>query len=303
MDYKDYYKVLGIARSASQDEIRSAYRKLAREFHPDHNPGNKQAEEKFKEVNEAYQVLSDPQKRGRYDQLGDSYSSWQQNGAPGGGFDWSQWSTSSPGSGTRVNYDGDFGDLFGQGSFSDFFRTIFGGMASQAMRNQTPQSPVYEAPVTISLEESYKGTLRQVEGGKRKVQVRIPSGVRTGSKVRMAGGAPDGGDIYLKVQVSDDPRFTRQGNDLHTQTNIDVFTAMLGGEVSVPTFAGNVILKIPTGTQPDQVFRVSGRGMPLLKNPESKGDLYIRVKVNIPRKLTDEQKKLLEEVAKTHPKA
>jgi curved DNA-binding protein len=301
MEYKDYYKILGISRSASQDEIRSAYRKLAREYHPDHNPGDKKAEDKFKEINEAYQVLSDPQKRGRYDQLGESYSSWQQTGKPGG-FDWSQWNSSSPG-GSRANYEDDLGDMFGQGSFSDFFRTIFGGGAAQTARNQTAQAPVYEAPVTISLEESYKGTLRQVEGGKRKVQVRIPAGVRTGSKVRMAGGAPDGGDIYLKVLVTDDPRFTRQGNDLHTQTNIDVFTALLGGEVSVPTFAGNVILKIPTGTQSDQVFRVSGRGMPLLKNPETKGDLYIRVKVNIPRKLTDEQKRLLEEAAKTHQKS
>jgi curved DNA-binding protein len=302
MDYKDYYKILGIARTASQDEIRSAYRKLAREYHPDHNPGNKQAEDKFKEINEAYQVLSDPQKRGRYDQLGDSYSSWQQNGTPGG-FDWSQWYSSSPGS-TRVNYEGNMDDLFGQGSFSDFFRTIFGGMAAQqAARNQAAQAPVYEAPVTISLEEAYKGAVRQVEGGKRKVQVRIPTGVKTGSKVRMPGGAPDGGDIYLKVHVADDPRFTREGNDLHTQTNVDVFTAMLGGEVSVPTFSGNVILKIPAGTQPDQVFRVSGRGMPFLKNPESRGDLYIRVKVNIPRNLTDEQKKLLQDAAKMLQKA
>jgi curved DNA-binding protein len=298
MEYRDYYNILGVSRSASQEEIRSAYRKLAMKYHPDRNPGDRVSEDKFKEVNEAYQVLSDPQKRARYDQVDNSYSSWQQSGAPGG-FDWSQWASQQGAGGMRAEYSGDLGDFFAQGGFSDFFRTIFGGMAAaQAGRSQAAPRPALEAPVTISLEEAYNGALRTLETGKRKVQIKIPAGVRTGSKVRVPGGAQDGSDIYLKVSVAEDTRFTREGHDLHTQVGVDVFTAMLGGEVSVPTLSGNVLLKIPAGTQPDQVFRISGRGMPHLKNKGQKGDLYARAKINIPRSLSEEQKELIAKAAK-----
>ncbi len=312
MDYKDYYKILGVERNASTDEIKRTYRKLAMQYHPDRNPGDKHAEERFKEINEAYQVLSDPQKRSHYDQLGDSYSRWQQSGAPGG-FDWSQWFTpdmrgagGQPGMGrTTVQY-GDLDDLFGEGMFSDFFRAIFGGMEvgpAPRGRGRARTAPVYQQPVTISLREAYAGTTRQIKMDHRRIEVKIPAGARSGTKVRVAGGGPAGAggqptDLYLVLDVAPDPNFERQGDDLHTQVGISVFAAILGGEVQVETLSGRVILTIPPGTQPEQIFRIAGRGMPQLKNPQAKGDLFVRVKVQVPRQLTAKQKALLEEAAR-----
>jgi curved DNA-binding protein len=305
MDYKDYYKILGVERSASADDVRRAYRKLAMRYHPDRNAGDKQAEDKFKDINEAYQVLSDSQKRSRYDQLGSAYSNWQQQGGTPGDFDWSQWFGAQPGSsgapgGVRVEY-GDLNDLFGEGGFSDFFRTIFGGMGGGAQTStRSRRAPgSYQTPITISLDEAYRGTMRALEGDGRQVKIRVPAGVKTGSKVRAAGAGPDGADLYLIVEVADDPRFERQGDDLRTSAAIDLFTAALGGEAAVETLEGRVTLKIPAGTQPEQVFRLAGRGMPRLRSSQSKGDLFVRVKVRVPKELTAQQKALLEEAARS----
>src|SRR5512143_504903 len=301
MDYKDYYKTLGVERSASADDVRKAYRKLAMQYHPDRNPGDKQAEEKFKEINEAYQVLSDPQKRARFDQLGSAYSTWQQRGGSPNDFDWSQWMSGQPGGqgGVHVEY-GDINDLFGQDIFSDFFRSIFGGMGgASGGRAQTStrsrQQPAYQQPITISLDEAYHGTTRTLQSDERRLQVKIPAGVKTGSKVRVAGGAPEGLDLYLIVEVAPDQRFERQGDDLRSTATIDLFTAALGGEAKVQTMDGTVTLKIPAGTQPEQVFRLAGRGMPRLKSAQGKGDLFVRVKVRVPKNLSDKQKSLLQE--------
>jgi curved DNA-binding protein len=303
MEYKDYYKILGLDRSAKPDEVRKAYRKLAMQYHPDRNPGDKQSEEKFKEINEAYQVLSDTQKRARYDQLGSAYSNWEQRGGgQQGDFDWSQWFSGQPGAsgGTRVEY-GDLNDLFGQDAFSDFFRSIFGGGGGAQTATRGRPRQAYQQPVAISLEEVYRGSTRTLQTDERRLDVRIPPGVRTGSKVRVAGAGPSGSDLYLIVEVTGDPRFEREGDDLRTSASIDVFTAILGGEADVETFEGKVKLKIPAGTQPEQVFRLSGRGLPLLKNAKSKGDLFVRVKVNIPKNLTSKQKEILEEAARIKP--
>lgn len=299
MEYKDYYQTLGVPRNATADDIRSAYRKLALQYHPDRNPGDRRAEDKFKDANEAYQVLSDPQKRARYDQLGSAYSSWQRNGGQGG-FNWEEWFASRARSGQgSVNVDDFFG---GRGGFSDFFEAIFGGMsaagypgAGSASRSRG-QFP--EQPVSITLQEAYQGASRLLESNGRRVQVKIPAGVKTGSKIRAAGGGPSGADIYLKVTVTPDPRFEREGDDLKTQAQVDVFTALLGGEADVETLAGRVKLTIPPGTQPEQLIRLAGRGMPKLKNPQEKGDLFVRVKVRLPKELTTEQKALLEQAAR-----
>lgn len=303
MDYKDYYQILGLERSATVDDVRKAYRKLAMKYHPDRNPGDKSAEERFKDINEAYQVLSDSQKRARYDQLGSAYSNWQGRGGSPGDFDWSQWFGGQPG-GTRVEY-GDVNDMFGgQDVFSDFFRSIFGGMGRGPQTSTRPRSaPAYQQSISISLDEAYRGTTRAFHSGERSVTVRIPAGVKTGSKVRAAGAGPDGSDLYLLVEVTEDPRFERQGDDLRTSASVDSFTATLGGEVEVDTMESPVTLKIPAGTQPEQVFRLAGRGMPRLRSTQSKGDLFVRIKVRIPRDLTPRQKELLEEAARQKPQA
>jgi curved DNA-binding protein len=300
MEYKDYYQVLGVSRAASPEEVRSAYRKLAMKYHPDRNPGDTQAEERFKDVNEAYQVLSDAQKRARYDQLGSAYHDWQRRGGAPGGFNWEEWSAGgSPfgGQGQQV----DLNDLFGAGGFSDFFRAIFGGMpAAGAGGFSTPRRAAHEQPLNISLEEAYRGTERILEGGGKRIQVKIPAGVKTGSKVRVAGAAPDGSDVYLRVSVQDDSRFERKDNDLHTSAQVDVFMALLGGEVEVQTLGGRVRLTIPPGTQPEQLIRLSGRGMPLVKDTQTRGDLFVRVKVRLPKQLSSEQKSLLQQAARLH---
>ncbi|MGD8402803.1 MAG: DnaJ C-terminal domain-containing protein [Anaerolineales bacterium] len=303
MDYKDYYQILGVSRGASADEIRKAYRKLAMKYHPDRNPDDKQAEERFKEINEAYQVLNDPQKRAHYDRVGSAYSNWQQRGG-GGGFDWGQFARGAPG-GTRVEFGGDLSDLFGDegGVFSDFFRTIFGGGMGAAGttsrgRSTSRGTPAYQQHVEISLEDAFNGTTLQLQTDGKRKRVKIPAGVRTGSKVRVAGAGPNGTDLYLIVQVKEDERFERKGNDLHTTAKVNAFTAILGGEAEVETMTGKVKLTIPPGTQPEQVFRVAGRGMPQLKKADSKGDLYVRLKVEIPRYLSSKQRELLEEASK-----
>jgi curved DNA-binding protein len=295
MDYKDYYKILGVARDASESEIRKAYRKLALQFHPDKNPGSKQAEERFKEINEAYQVLSDAKKRAHYDRLGDSYSRWQTNGQPGN-FNWDDFVSRGRGSGgTRVDYS-DIEDMFGGGGFSDFFSTIF-GMGGMGARTN-PQAQGYQQPVQISLEEAYNGTTRQLQAEKRKMQVRIPAGVKTGSKVRVAGAGPQGLDLYLVIDVRDDERYERDGYDIHTTASVDIFTAILGGEADVETLGGRIKLNIPAGTQPEQVFRLAGRGMPHLKDAKAKGDLFVKLKVQIPKYLSSKQRELLEEASR-----
>lgn len=299
MDYKDYYKILGVERNASEDDIRKAYRKLAMKYHPDRNPNDKQAEEHFKEINEAYQVLSDVKKRAHYDRLGSDYSNWQQRGEPGD-FNWDQYG-GFPG-GVRVEY-GDLDDLFGgAGGFSDFFRTIFGrgaegvGTGTRTGSRQQPQGYQQELPIT--LDEAYNGTTRLLQSDGKQKQVRIPAGVRTGSKVRVAGAGPNGLDLYLIVEVQDDKRFERRGNDLHTTATVDIFTAILGGEAEVETLGGKIKLNVPAGTQPEQVFRLAGRGMPSVKNTNEKGDLYVRLKVQIPKYLSPKQRELLEEASR-----
>jgi curved DNA-binding protein len=312
MEYKDYYKVLGVERSASKDEIKRAYRKLALKTHPDRNPGDAKAEERFKEINEAYQVLSDPENRGRYEQLGQSYSQWQQGGARPGGFNWEDWYTPSPSGNVRVNVGGNVGgfeDIFGS-DFSEFFRRIFGGMPdirgqtsgrSTNRRSRQVMNPSYQQDVTISLTEAYLGTTRRIEVDGRRLEVKIPAGARTGTKVRVPNAVPTGnngqkGDLYLLIKVAEDPRFQVKESDLHTEVNIDLYTAVLGGEVNVQTLSGNVVLTIPAGIQPGQSIRLAGKGMPRLNSPNTRGDLFAHIKVRLPQKLTQKQKELFQQL-------
>ncbi|MBK7317310.1 DnaJ C-terminal domain-containing protein [Candidatus Villigracilis affinis] len=295
MEYKDYYKTLGVERKASTDDIRKAYRKLAMQYHPDKNPGDKKAEDKFKEINEAYQVLSDEQKRARYDQLGSAYSNFRTGGGRPGDFQWDDWFQQQQG--TQQRGYGNAEDPFAGGGFSDFFRTIFGEAVRSSARNQAAEQG-YQQEVEITFQEAYSGTMRQLQTNGRKLQVRIPAGVKTGSKVRVAGAGPDGLDLYLLVNITDEGQFEREGQDLYTTSLVNVLTLIIGGEAEVETPTGKVTLTIPAGTQTDQVFRLAGRGMPHIKNPATKGDLFVRLKPQVPKYLSPKQRELLEEAAR-----
>lgn len=322
MEYKDYYETLGVGRDADQDEIRRAFRRLARKHHPDVNPDDPEAAERFKEINEAYEVLHDPEKRQKYDRLGANWRRYEQAGAQPGGFDWSQWTTGAPGGAQRVHVrtgtPEDLEDLFGGASpFSDFFTQIFGGMGREAgagaaraggrpggfdYRVRPQRGRDLRQEVEISLREAYEGTTRTIERDGRRLQVSIPRGARTSTRVRVAGEGVAGtaggeaGDVYLHVSVRPDPRFEREGDDLRAKVPVDLYTAVLGGETEVPTLTGAVVLTIPPGTQNGQVFRLQGKGMPKLRNPAEHGDLYAEVEVQLPTDLSSRERELFEEL-------
>jgi curved DNA-binding protein len=318
MKYEDYYKILGVNRDASEKDVKRAYRRLARQFHPDMNPGNKQAEERFKKINEAYEVLGDPEKRAKYNRLGTSWQQWQRAGHDPSGFDWSQWSGGAPG-GVHVDWSGNLGDLFGGAgtdTFSDFFRTIFGGMDSAArpgttddlFRRTTSQrvrrGQDTEASARITLEEAFHGTIRTLERNAHRIRVKIPPGARTGSKVRVSGkgspgfgGAPPG-DLHLNIVVKPHPVFKRKGDDLLCNISVDVYTAILGGEVRLPTLNGDVSLKIPAGTDSGKTFRLRGKGMPNPHNPNQHGDLLATIQIRVPQRLSLHERDLFEELAR-----
>jgi curved DNA-binding protein len=314
MEYKDYYQTLGVSRDADEKEIKRAFRRLARECHPDVNPGDASCEQRFKEINEAHEVLSDPEKRAKYDQLGAEWQRWQQTGGRRGGFDWSQWMAGSPG-GQRVHVHygtpEDLGDLFGEGSpFSDFFSSIFGGMGGDRQaggheyRPRSRRGQDYEQEIEVSLQEAYQGTTRILQKDGRRLEVKIPPGARSGTRVRMSGeggiGSAGGqsGDLYLRVRVSPHPRFERRDDDLYTTIPVSLYTAVLGGKVQVPALSGPVKLTIPAGTQNGRVFRLRGKGMPKLRNPKQHGDLYATVDVQLPTRLTPRQRELFEALSR-----
>jgi curved DNA-binding protein len=303
MEYKDYYQILGVPRTASQDDIKKAYRKLARQYHPDNNPGNKQAEAKFKEANEANEVLSDPQKRQKYDALGSQWQQYQRTGGRPGDFDWNQWSTQTQ------SYDAsDLNDLFGDGGFSDFFMRIFGGMGSGRPGGSVRQGPLrgrdYEQPIEIPLRDAFTGTTLTLQKEGQKLEVKVPAGVKTGSKIRMAGQGAAGrqgggaGDLYLTITVQSDPHFERDGDDLKTEAPVDLYTLILGGEAMVKTLSGQVSMKVPPETQPGRIIRLRGQGMPQLRDPQQRGDLYVKVQAKLPQHLSNEEQKLFEQLAK-----
>ncbi len=322
MEYKDYYQILGVPRSATDKEIKRAYRRLARDCHPDRHPGDAKAEERFKEINEAHEVLGDAEKRGKYDRLGAQWQQWQHMGGDPQGFDFSQWfgggAGRGPGRGTRTYPYGGFG---GQEGFSDFFESIFGaasgngpgvwsgpyGGPRSSPQPRTQRGQDYEQPVELTLEEAFHGTRRVLQVQGNRLEVRIPPGVRTGSRVRVSGqgglgvqGGP-AGDIYLRVNVQAHPTLERQGDDLSCELPVDLYTAMLGGEVRVETLSGAVKLNIPPETQSGRVFRLRGRGMPLLHDPNRRGDLLAKVRVTVPLGLSLEEKELFRQLARLRP--
>jgi curved DNA-binding protein len=331
MEYKDYYKTLGVARGADEKEIKKAFRKLAQQYHPDRNPGDKAAEARFKEVNEAYTVLSDPDKRAKYDKFGSQWEQYERAGGRPEDFNWGGMGGmgGQPGGGyartvTPEEFEQMFGGMGGMGGsggaggFSSFFETLFGGaggaagMGGRGARGGTrtrgmgfdtdtmtrPQRVEVNAAVT--LEEAFHGTTRvlQLDDGSR-LEVNIPRGVKTGSKVRMKGAGSDPSrqsDIVLDIEVQPHDRYTRSGDDLRVKVPVDLYTAVLGGEANVPALDKTVALTIPAGTKNGKTIRLRGLGMPHLKNPDQRGDLLAEVDVQLPTNLSANEKALFEEL-------
>lgn len=330
MEYKNYYDILGVSKNASQDEIKKAYRKKAAKFHPDKNPDDPTAEDKFKQVGEAYEVLKDPEKRKLYDKVGKDWKKYQRAGGNADDFDWSKYAGQGQGFGGqgqsyRVNFD--FDDIFGGGGrgrrgsgagspFSSFFETLFGGgdpfaQARQAQsearsheQRTTPSAGKQNitADVEITLQEAYKGTSRTIRVGGEKMKVKIPQGIRDGQRLKLTGKGSSKttggqrGDLYLRVRVSEPEDFKLKGNNIYHDHPLDLYTAVLGGETRVSTLNGKVKLTIPAGTQSGKLFRIPGMGMPEFKNPSKKGDFYVRAMVQVPEKLSPEEKKLFEKL-------
>ena len=306
MEYKDYYKTLGVDRNADQDAIKKAFRKLARQHHPDVNKGDKKAEDRFKEINEANEVLSDPEKRKLYDRLGSDYQRYQQSGGDPRAYDWNQWFNQAGGQGQRRTWSSDAGNL---GDLGDLFEQLFGsagtgeGASGRARGPRRPRD--VEQPVSISLDEAYRGTQRILSKDGEEIEVTIPAGVKTGSKVRMRGQGMrnqkgQASDLYLVIDVEPDPTYERRDDDLYRDMKVDAFTAMLGGETQVQTLAGNMVVKVPPGTSSGARIRLRGKGMPRLSAKGEYGDLYLRVMVTVPKELTEDERQALQRIAGRH---
>ena len=301
MDYKDYYGILGVQPNAEKKVIQQTYRQLARKYHPDVNPGNKEAEEKFKTINEAYQVLSNAEQRKKYDELRAQYQQWQQTGGRQQDFDWQNWSA-QPDKGARVQYASpeDLEDLFGSASpYSDFFTNIFGQARKSGSGRGTTPNPRrgrdVEYDVDLTLEEAFHGAERLLEVDGHRIQASIPLGVRTGTRVRLTGKGEPGqnggpaGDLYLIVKILPNDTFERDGDDLHIDIPVDIFTAIAGGETRIPALERPLTLTIPPRTNANQTFRLRGKGMPHLRELNKRGDLFARVRLVLPDSLTEQE--------------
>ncbi|RYU81045.1 DnaJ C-terminal domain-containing protein [Hymenobacter persicinus] len=306
MDYKDYYKILGVDKNATTDQIKKAYRKLARQHHPDVNPNDPKAEQKFKEVNEANEVLSDEDKRRKYDQLGADYQRYQQGGGGRGqgGFDWSQYAGQGQG-----GFGGGGGDPFGGADFSDFFSSIFGGMGGgQRAGGQRPGAGQdYQAELELTLEDAYRGGPRTLTVNGKSLRINIKPGVEDGQTIRLRDQGGPGrnggpaGSLYITLRLQPDARYTRTGNDLTMDVPVSIYKAVLGGEQVVDTLSGPVKIKIKPDTANGTRLRLRGKGFPRYQHPDQVGDLYLRLNLTLPQHLTDQEKELFQQLAALRP--
>ena len=302
VEFKDYYATLGVPKNATDAEIKKAFRKLAREHHPDVNPGDKAAEAKFKEINEANEVLGNPESRRKYDELGANWRNYEHAGP--------QYSSQQGRHRTRTVTPDEMSDLFGGGGvhFSDFFETFFGGGGSPR-QPRARRGRDAESMVDLTLEESLSGTSRMLSvernGKPHKVEVRIPPGIKDGSRVKVRGEGEPGtgempaGDLYLVVRLLPHSRFERRGQDLYTRVPVPVTTAVLGGEIAVTTLSGSTLkLRVPELTPAGRTFRLRGHGMPDTKSPDTRGDLFVAVDIQIPAQLSREAREHYEALGK-----
>jgi curved DNA-binding protein len=301
VEYKDYYKILGVDKKASQDEIKKAYRALAIKYHPDKNPDDTASEEKFKQANEANEVLSNIAKREKYDELGENWQQFEQNGNQQSG---------NPFGGSRQQNDdqGFNNDAYGMGEqpdFSDIFEQFFAGRSGGKTNTQNRRGGDYETKMEITLEEAYKGTERIIQLETGKLRITTKPGAYNEQKLLIKGkgakgnSAANNGDLYVRITIKPHSQFTRKGNDLYVQQSIDIYTAILGGEVIVDTISGKLKIQIAPGTQNGKSVRLKQKGMPLYEKPNVYGDLYIQLQVVIPDTLTDTQRALFEQLKAT----
>ncbi len=310
MDYKDYYQILGVGKNASQDEIKKAFRKLAVKYHPDKTKGDKDSEAKFKEVNEAYEVLGDAVKRKKYDQVGDQWKYYQQSGdAGGGGFDWSQFGGQPGGGGTRYTYQGDLGDIFGGAGYSDFFETLFGGGLGGSRRQSRGRGRTaalkgqdYSAELEIGLEEAYKGTSKIFDVGGQSIKLNIKPGIPDGQILKIPGKGTPGmnggqpGDLLVTIRVAKYTEFERKGDDLYADLPVDLYTAVLGGKAEFTTLKGNIKISITKESSNDKLIRLPKMGMPKYGKAGEFGDLYLKLDVQTPKNLSQKEIALFKEL-------
>lgn len=298
MEYKNYYRILGVGKNASQDEIKKAYRKLAREYHPDTNPDNAAAEAKFKEISEAYEVLGDAENRRKYDTLGANWKNYQnyqqQPGGGGGGY---YYRSSSAGGADGAD---DFGNIF-----SDFFRTFFGGGGGAADPFEPRSARDQRASYTITLEDAYKGGSHPITYKGKNLNLKLKPGIADNQQLKLKGvaGEPGGpkADLLLRVKIKPHDVFDREGDDLRTTRVIDLYTAVLGGDVFIQTLDGGTVkVTLPPGTQHEKTIRLKGKGMPRYANPVMHGDLYVKFNVEIPSNLSPKAKDLFGQLAELH---
>ena len=293
MDYKDYYTILGVNKTASKTEIKKAYRNLAKKYHPDKTNGNSKLEEKFKEVSEAYEVLSNDENRKKYDELGANWKNQQQQSG-GGGFDYSQYYANTGGQGQHQSFEDD------PEMFSEFFNNIFGGGYSRTgnSRQTARKGQNYMAEMDITLEEAYRGGTRIINVNNKKLRIKTKPGTRDKQKIKLAGKGSPGqaggspGDLFITIHIQPNSSFIRKGDNLYADFSLDIFTAILGDKVEIPTLAGNIHMTIPKGTQGGKTLRLKGKGMPIYGNASQYGDLYIKTKITVPVKLSKEEEDL-----------
>ena len=289
---RDYYTVLGVSKTASGDEIKKAFRKLAVKYHPDKNQGNKEAEEKFKELNQAYEVLSDPEKRKKYDRYGENWNRMDESQFAGGG---------APGGGRTYRYEGNPADFGDAADFSDLFESFFSAGGSSRQKGKRKGQDQH-GEMSITLEEAYQGTAKVVEINNEKIRIKLKPGTYEGLSIRLAGKGTAGrnggqaGDLYITIHVLPDPQVLREGDHLRQNFTVDLFSAVLGSEQEVSTISGKLRIKIPAGTQNGKIFRIKGKGMPVYNEPGKAGDLLLVAQVQIPENLTPEQKELFRQL-------
>ena len=304
MTYKDYYKVLGVPNTATQEEIKKAYRVLALKYHPDKTKGSKSAEDKFKEVNEANEVLSDPEKRKKYDQFGQDWKHYQEAGAQTGGFDWSKYAAGQGGQARQMSPE-EFNAMFGEEGAGSIFDLLFGqrGGSRRGRRSAAISGEDLNAETTLSLEEVYKGSTRLINLDGQTIRVTIKPGIADGQDLRIPGkggpgmnGGPSG-DLYLTIRVSRHPEFERKGNDLYRDLPVDVYTAVLGGKTEVKTLKDAIKVNIAKGTQNGTELRLKGLGMPVYGKKDEYGNLIVKVVIQIPQNLSEAEVDLFKKLA------